>query len=142
MVISDEIKFPKPVQVDPFKAERKVEATDAVFPLARVGAFKREWSRRQGQGKRSARARRQLNPDEEGSVRRLVERINNRLEDQRIGLHLVLVKDEDGFALDVYDCTDNIACTVVKDIFVSLEDLPVLLKNLEEEAGLIIDTVS
>lgn len=141
MVISDEIKFPRVVPVDPYRTDRKVEAVDGTPPIARIGAFKREWNRRRGTDQQAGRVA-ALSSEEAESVRLLVERVNLSLEDHRIMLHLVLVRTEEGFAVDVYDCTGNEACTVVRDFEIAPSDLPLLLRNLEEEAGLLIDTVS
>ncbi|HSR37069.1 MAG TPA: hypothetical protein VLL73_07780, partial [Desulfurivibrionaceae bacterium] len=80
--------------------------------------------------------------DETEAVRHLVERVNLSLDDHRILLHLVLVRTDEGYVLDVYDCTGNEACTVVRDFEIAIADLPLLLRNLEEEAGLLIDTIS
>ena len=141
MVISDEIKFPRPIRIDPYRADRKVEAVDNVPPIARIGAFKREWNRRRGEAFQG-RQPQPLGPDEADGVRLLVERVNTSLADHNVLLHLVLLKTDEGYLVDVYDCTSQTACTVVRDLEVSLEDLPVLLRNLQEEAGLLIDTIS
>lgn len=141
MVISDEIKFPRVRPVDPYRADRRVEAVDGTPSIARIGAFKREWNRRRGESHRPSRAV-PLSPDEAEAVRLLVERVNLSLDDHRVMLHLVLVRTDEGFSVEIYDCTGNEACTVVRDFEIALHDLPLLLRNLEEEAGLLIDTVS
>jgi hypothetical protein len=142
MVISDEIKFPRIRPVDPYRADRKVEAVDGTPPIARIGAFKREWNRRRGETAHRPQQASALSPDETEAVRHLVERVNTSLEDHRILLHLVLVKAGEGYVLDIYDCTGSEACTVVRDFDIAIADLPLLLRNLEEAAGLLIDTVS
>lgn len=140
MVISDEIKFPRPIRIDPYRKEKKVEPIDGLAPVARIGAFKREWQR----GKESRRHQEEslfLSP-EETSVRRLVAQVNTHLENQNILIHLVLIKDENGYSLDVYDCTGNEQCSIIGDVVIDLNDLPVLLKNLQQEAGILLDTIS
>lgn len=142
MVISDEIKFPRPVHIDPYRKERKVEATDGITPIARIGAFTQHWNRER-EGEESPRhPRRQLTPNEESELRHLLTQANTGLEQRHILLRLVLTKDETGYALDVYDCTNDDICQVVGDLVISLDDLPALLRNLEEQSGLLIDTVS
>lgn len=141
MVISDEIKFPRVLPVEAYRADRKVEAVEGTPPIARIGAFKREWNRRRGAQHQASRAA-TLSPEEAAAVRFLMERVNASLEDHRIMLHLVLVHTDEGFSVDVYDCTGNEACSVVRDFEMAISDLPILLRNLEEEAGLLIDTVS
>lgn len=142
MVISDEIKFPRVLPVDPYRADRKVEAVDGTPPIARIGAFKREWNRRRGAAAHPLSRAVALTPDEADAVRLLVERVNLSLDDHRIMLHLMLIHSDAGYSVDIYDCTGNEACTVVRDFELALTDLPLLLRNLEEEAGLLIDTVS
>ncbi|MBA3004564.1 MAG: hypothetical protein FP813_12055 [Desulfurivibrio sp.] len=140
MVISDEIKFPRPIRIDPYRKEKKVDPIDGITPVARIGAFKREWQR----GKESRRNQEEslfLSP-EETSVRRLVAQVNTHLENQNILIHLVLIKDENGYSLDVYDCTGNEQCSIIGDVVIDLNDLPVLLKNLQQEAGILLDTIS
>ncbi|MBU2539339.1 MAG: hypothetical protein KKH22_12960 [Proteobacteria bacterium] len=140
MVISDEIKFPRPIRIDPYRKEKKVEAIDGLAPIARIGAFKREWQR----DKESRRHQEEslFHSPEENTVRRLVEQVNTHLENQNILIHLVLIKDENGYSLDVYDCTGNEQCSIIGDVLIDLDDLPVLLKNLQQEAGILLDTIS
>jgi len=142
MVISDEIKFPRVLPVEAYRADRKVEAVEGTPPIARIGAFKREWNRRRGSAQRQASRAAALSAEEAAAVRFLLERVNASLDDHRIMLHLVLIRTDEGFAVDVYDCTGNESCTVVRDFEMAISDLPFLLRNLEEEAGLLVDTVS
>lgn len=140
MVISDEIKFPRPIRIDPYRKEKKVEPIDGLSPVARIGAFTREWQRNREGRRRQEQAL--LPSTEEVAVRRLVEQVNTHLENQKIPLHLVLIKDEHGYALDLYNCSGNEQCSVIGDVVIDLNDLPVLLKNLQQEAGILLDTIS
>jgi hypothetical protein len=140
MVISDELKFPRPVRVDPYHTERKVEPIEGLVPVAPIGAFKRDWQR--GREKQREQGQSLFSSPEETSVRRLVAQVNNHLKDRKIPIHLVLIKDEHGYTLDVYDCTGTEQCTIIGDVEIDLDDLPVLLKNLQEETGLLLDTIS
>ena len=140
MVISDEIKFPRPIRIDPYKSEKRVDPIDGLTPVARIGAFTREWQRNKEDRRQQGQA---LFPStEETAVRRLVEQVNAHLEHQKILIHLVLIKDEHGYSLDVYDCTGNEQCSIIGDVVIDLNDLPVLLKNLQQEAGILLDTIS
>lgn len=139
MVISDEIKFPRPIRVDPYRLGKKVAPIDGLAPLARIGAFKREWQRDR-EGRRQQEQ--VFLSSEETVVRRLVEQVNAHLKKQKILLHLVLTKDEHGYSLDVYDCSGNGQCSIIGDVAIDLDDLPVLLKNLQREAGILLDTIS
>lgn len=144
MVISDEMKFPRPIHVDTFPSKEEVVLpTEGIAALKRVGAFKQEWSRsRQQSGKRKEKQKFGLLPGGRQHVRDLVDQVNNHLEKQGIMLHLVLIRDDDGFTLDVYDCTDNQVCTVIRDFVVNYDDLPDLSSKLESETGLLLDTVT
>jgi len=140
MVISDEIKFPRPIRIDPYRSEKKVDPIDGLTPVARIGAFTREWQRNREERRQKEQA---LFPStEEPAVRRLVAQVNTDLEKQKIPLHLVLIKDERGYSLDVYDCTGNEQCSIIGDVIIDLNDLPALLKNLQQEAGILLDTIS
>ncbi len=140
MVISDEIKFPRPIRINPYRRAKKVDPIDGLSHVARIGAFKREWQR-------DKNARRQQEQSlfptsEEASIRRLVDQVNAHFETQQILIHLVLIKDQHGYALDLYDCSTNEQCSIIGDVVIDLNDLPVLLKNLQREAGILLDTVS
>ena len=140
MVISDEIKFPRPIRIDPYRREKKVDPIDGLSPVARISAFTREWQRNREE--RRQKEQTLFSSTEETAVRRLVEQVNTHLENQKILLHLVLIKDERGYSLDVYDCTGNEQCSIIGDAVIDLNDLPVLLKNLQQEAGILLDTIS
>jgi len=140
MVISDEIKFPRPVRIDPYRTEKKIDPIVGASPVLRIGAFKREWHRAREERRQGGRG--PLPSGDEISLRRLIEGVNAHLERQNILIHLVLKKDENGYAIDVYDCSYNDCCTVVGDVVIDLDDLPELLIRLEQEAGILLDTVS
>ena len=139
MVISEEIKFPRPIRIDPYRRGKKVEPIDNLSAVARIGAFTRDWQRN-----REDRRNQSLDPPtpEEASVRHLVQQVNTHLENQNILIHLVLIKNQNGYSLDVYDCTGNEQCAIIGDVAIDLNDLPMLLKNLQQEAGILLDTIS
>ena len=141
MVISDEIKFPRPIRIDPYRKdkEKKVDPIDGLSPVARIGAFTREWQRNREGRRQQEQA---LFSPEESAVRRLVEQVNTHFAHQKILLHLVLIKDEHGYSLDVYDCSGKEQCSIIGDAVIDLSELPVLLRNLQQEAGILLDTIS
>ena len=141
MVISDELKFPKTTAVDPFKTETKVKDVDNVPPVEKIGNFRRQWQKNQ-ERKSNEKGKKLLTEEESKTVRSMVDKVNKDLTSHNVLIHLVLTHDEDGFSLDVYDCTDNQVCKIVKDIIINVDDLPVLIRNLQQEAGLLIDTIS
>ncbi len=75
----------------------------------------------------------------EKALRLLIQQVNTNLQKSQVPIHIGLVKEEKGYALDIYDCTDGISCKLVKDEPIHLQDLPDLLKNLQQEVGILID---
>ena len=140
MVISDEVKFPKTIAVDPFKTETKVKDVDNTPPVEKIGNFRRNWQKNR-ERRSNEKGKKYLTAEETKTVRTMVEKVNKDLADHKILIHLILTSDDDGFSLDVYDCTDNFVCKIVKDIVINLDDLPILIRNLQQEAGLIVDAV-
>ena len=140
MVISDEIKFPKTTKIDPFKTEQKVKNIDNISAIEKVGDFRRRWTKNKQQQKTPKRGK-NLTGGEQKSVREMIAKVNDDLDKQNVLIHLILVKDDEGFSIDVYDCTDNHVCKVIKDININVEDLPLLIRNLELESGLLIDKI-
>lgn len=140
MVISDEVKFPKITPVDPFKTETKVKNVDTVPPVEKIGNFRRQWQKNP-ERRNKEKGKKLLTEEESKTVRSMVEKVNKDLTSHNVLIHLVLTHDDDGFSLDVYDCTDNHVCKIVKDIIINVDDLPVLIRNLQQEVGLLIDTV-
>lgn len=140
MVISDEIKFPRPIRIDPYRHEKKVEPVDATVSVAKIGAFRREWQR--SREERRSQAESLLPPSKTEYLRHLVSQVNAHLEARHIPIHLVLSKKEAGYIIDVYDCTGDERCVVIGDVLIDLNDLQILLKNLQQESGILFDTVS
>ena len=79
-------------------------------------------------------------PDEaERDLHLLIQQVNDNLEKHHVSIHLGLVREKNGYALDIYDCTDGLSCKLVKDEKIYIQDLPDLLKNLQQEAGILLD---
>jgi uncharacterized FlaG/YvyC family protein len=138
-----EIKNPAPIVTPP---TTKVQARDVdpVFDIEMASHVKRfetvyESSRDQQQKSEEESSGYQRSHD---TVREMVERVNSNLEKHGILVHLVLKKDNDGFSVDVYDCTSNEVCEIIRDMVVDLNDLPALIRKLQQETGFIVDTVS
>ena len=51
-------------------------------------------------------------------------------------------KEGENYILDIYDCSGKDVCSLIGDVAVPFDELPHLIKNLQEEAGVLIDTVS
>ena len=78
----------------------------------------------------------------EKSIRLTLGQVNADMAAQGSPLHLVFARHEDGFALDVYDCSYNEACRLAYDVPIPLDSLPEVLGNLQHETGIIVDRKS
>lgn len=78
----------------------------------------------------------------EKSIRFALGRVNADMAARDLPLHLVLAKNEQGLAYDVYECSYPDACRVSYDVPIALDNLPGLLGSLEHETGIIVDTKS
>ncbi len=100
--------------------------------------YTREWGRDRKKRRRKIMA---LDGDGVRRARKLIEHVNANLEACGILMHLVLIEDENGFALDVYDCSGAEVCQVIHDIEIGLHELPSLLVRLQMESGIMFDRV-
>ena len=81
-------------------------------------------------------------PAMERDLRHVLTRVNADLAANGLPLHLVIAKNETGYAVDVYDCSDNEVCRLTHDVPLKFEDLTITLDNLQNETGIIINTTS
>ena len=123
-------KTPKPIRRD-ISPTMPVHETKAIGNLLGRQYY--------GGQKKQRREPVELDPARMRDVKRLTEEINSRLEKKGAGIHLVLVLDNGGFVLDVYDCTDANVCRVVHNIIVRVGELQGLLASLQKESGIIFD---
>ncbi len=142
IVVVYEIKNPTPPRPAKLVPEEKVlHPIIAASAIARVKRFKKEVGRKLG-GEKRDRDQRLLTSANYRTLREMVEHVNSNLEKNGILVHLVLSKDADGLAVDVYDCTSNQVCEIVSDIVIALDDLPLLIRKLQQETGFVVDTIS
>lgn len=80
-----------------------------------------------------------LSDEAERDLQLLIHQVNDNLKKSNVDIHLGLVKEKNGYALDIYNCTDGLSCKLIKDEKIHLQDLPDLLKNLQQEAGILLD---
>lgn len=128
----------------PPKPKPEAKNLDPVFEISAVDPikrFKRVWGKAKDI-ERSEQSRLWDGDDADQTVREMVAKVNEHLKKSGILVHLVLTSDEDGYAVDVYDCTSNEVCEIVSDIVIDLDDLPALIRKLQQETGFIVDTVS
>lgn len=76
------------------------------------------------------------------TAKALIEKVNNDLVDHGTPVHLSLIPAEGRLFLDIYDCTDNEVCSLIREEDIPLEGLPALVDKLRQEIGLLVDTVS
>jgi hypothetical protein len=141
MPISDPIKFPyrNPLSsqtVSPYLIPKLPPVNNITF-TARLNEFKKKFKKPSEKQKQSKAV---LSKEKLIQIKSMIRKLNNDLEQQGILIHLILIKDEDGYAIDVYDCTDE-NCAVVSDLIINIDDMPSLLRNLQKESGMLIDQV-
>lgn len=76
----------------------------------------------------------------EKSIRYTLGQVNEEMAAHGRPLHLVFAKNENGFALNVYDCSYNESCRLSYNVPIPLDRLAGILGNLLHETGIIIDT--
>jgi len=138
-----EIKDPAAVLTTVPKALRSdISPALGVQQLHAIGHLMARPQPGQDKGGRQHRRPVPLDQPSEREVCRLLEQINQQLERQGTMIHLVLVADDGGFAIDLYDCSDQQVCRVIHDISIGINDLPLLLARLTEKVGIMVDTLS
>ena len=126
----------------PAPLRRDIEPAVAVYGGQAIGGLTGRRERERGrEGRREGRRMLPLDSAAVREARRLIEAINAQLDAQGTLVHLVLVADEDGFAVDLYDCSDGEACRCIHDISVGIGDLPVFLARLSQKVGIMVDAV-
>ncbi|MEW6288509.1 MAG: hypothetical protein AB1545_01515 [Thermodesulfobacteriota bacterium] len=76
----------------------------------------------------------------ERDLRHVLTQVNADLTANGLPLHLVVTKKEGRYALNVYDCSDNEACRLTRNVPLTFEDATIT--NLQQETGIIINTSS
>ena len=137
-----EIKKPTPIPAKRATPIRKdlspVEKVVAATPVDMLLNRWRRTTERQGEERRKS----PLTPAAKNDVRSLIAKTNADFHRQGVPIRLVLSKEEDGYLIEVYDCRDDVACRIVADLVIDLEELSVLLRNLDRESGILVDTIS
>lgn len=107
-------------------------------PILPVNHYTRRWEK--GKNRPYLEEDGENPPDEtERDLLLLIQQVNDNLKKSHVPIHLGLVREKNGYALDIYDCTDGFSCKLIKDDTIHLQDLPGLLKNLQQKAGILID---
>lgn len=134
-----EVRNPNP-QPESVPPETAVRETFPIASLLALGGLtlRREWEKGK-KGERREKIPLSALPEEK-TIRRIIMRVNEDLIARGLPLRLVLSQSEEGYAVEIYDCSGNVSCQVVQDILLNLQQLPTLLSNLERESGILIDT--
>lgn len=136
-----EVKNPAPLPVLTEQSPRKTEPAEKISPVIRVRHLKKEWPRRPFPG----RGRQQKEAENEVgllALRQMIDKINADFERGGIAIHLRLQKAEGTVILEIYDCSNGTVCEVLKDREITPAELSSALVTLQQETGLVIDTVS
>jgi len=138
-----EIKKPVPAPVvNPAPIRKDLSPVEKVIAATPVDKLLKRWRRTEKRHGSDARQKEPLSQETKNDVRALIARTNEDLRRQSIPIRLVLAKEGDGYAIDVYDCHDADSCKIVGDLVIDIDDLPVLLRNLDQESGILLDTIS
>ena len=134
-----EVKFQPPADWRKFAASRRVQKLYGISPLLAINQFagrEQDWQTPKKRDK--PKSRNQLHR----SLAIMIEQTNSNLQLLGLKIHISLVQHQGGFGLDIYDCTGDQLCSIIGEEEVSMAELPTLLKNLQEHAGLLIDVQS
>lgn len=135
MVISDEFKFPRPLDWSKFSDPRRVKKIYGISAVLPIKHIQRRFYRSHEERRSETEER-----DHVGlALQQLVDQVNGSLLGHDVEIHIVLLRRDGGYALEIYDCTDLEVCRIIKDREVIISELPSLLKNLQEGAGLLLD---
>lgn len=79
-------------------------------------------------------------PVGERNLRQVLTQVNADMAANGLPLHLVFARNEVGYTLNVYDCSDNELCRLTRDVPLKFEDATIT--NLLQETGIMINTTS
>lgn len=140
MVISDEIKFPRPPRLDSTPAPLLIREIDGLSPVLPINHYTKKW-RKGAHRPTIERVDDSLSDAAERALQELITQVNENLGKANVPIHIGLVREEEGYALDIYDCGSGVVCTIVREESIHINDLPAMLRNLQQEAGLLIDLI-
>jgi hypothetical protein len=142
MVITTEYRDPPRRRIDTGEAPLKIREIPGLSPTMPINYIQKQY--RHGTGTTSYLEAEDENLPEgaERSLQLLILQANNDFVSYGVDIHLGLVKSSEGYQLDIYDCTDGHVCKLVKDETIHIEKLPGLIRNLQQEAGILLDTTA
>ncbi len=129
---------PAPVaqNVRPVRPKGEARAVDNLV-------LRQAWEREQ-ERKRQPSARQGIvslsNTRPVNSIRRTIRQVNEDMTSKGLPIHLVLARHEDGYAVDIYDCSYGDSCRLTYDVPLELNNLTVTLDKMEHQTGIIVDS--
>ena len=141
MVITAEYKFPPRPRIDTGEAPLKLREIPGISPVLPLRYIEKKY--RQGTGFNYIEEVEESLPEgAEKTLQALIIEANQDFIARGVDIHLGLKKTDAEYELDIYDCTDGNVCKLVKDDAVHIEDLVSLVRNLQKESGILIDTTA
>ena len=141
MVITAEYKFPPRPRIDTGESPLKLEAISGLSPTLPLKYIEKRYQH--GTGYNYIEEVEEALPEgAEKTLQALIFQANQNFLTHGVAIHLGLKKSQEGYELDIYDCTDGNICKLVKDDTVHIEDLALLVRNLQQEAGILLDTTA
>ncbi|MCX5865665.1 MAG: hypothetical protein NT087_06025 [Deltaproteobacteria bacterium] len=139
-----EIRNPTPPPPDPSPIRKGVHPP---LPIGRVRhvdplVLRQEWEKRKKNRSKETGSQEGTPPRPplaEKSIHQMIKQANEDLAASGVPLHLVLAKNDEGFALDIYNCSDDAVCQMTQEVPLDLNNLLTTLDNLEHEAGIIVN---
>ena len=139
-----EVRNPTPPPPDPLPTRKDLHPS---LPIGRVRpvdplVLRQEWEKRKKAKRKESGLQEEQEPRPplaEKSIQQMIKQANEDLIASGVPLQLVLAKTEEGFALDIYDCSDDAVCQVTQEVPLDLNNLLTILDNLEHEAGIIVN---
>ena len=132
------VSNPSPPPAAPKKPRSDIDPVFSIEAAEGVKRFKRVMARKKNPP-RAEDYRFPLDEETGRTVREMVGQVNRHLAGSGIAIHLLLARDENGFYIDVYDCSGANSCEVIADLVIGPEDLPELLRKLQSETGFLVD---
>lgn len=141
MVITDEFKFPRRPRIDTGEAPIRLREIAGISPTLPLKYLEEKY--RQGTGFVYLEEVEETLPEgAERTLQALIFQANQDFVSHGVDIHLGLKKTGEGYELDIYDCTDGNVCKLVKDDTIHIQDLALLVRNLQQEAGILVDTTA
>jgi len=142
MVITTEYRDPPRRRIDTGEAPLKIREIPGLSPIIPINYFQKQYRHGTGVASYLETGDEILPARAERSLQLLIIQANNDFSSHGVDIHLVLVKSREDYELDIYDCTDGHVCKLIKDDTIHIEKLPGLIRNLQQKAGILMDTTA